>query len=178
MKSAIAIATIGAVSALDNSQKQFEFMQFIANHGKSYTTTEEFGIRFARWLALDAYIIANNADPKSTHVAGHNHLSDSTQAEYEKMLGTREQSESDHHADQHVVTGEKLGASKNWTGSCSTPVKDQGQCGSCWSFAATEATETGHCIKSGALLKLSTQQQVDCNTNCYGCDGGWAYKAF
>ena len=181
MKSTFAIATIAAVSATAlqaPNQKHFEFMQFVANHGKNYKTTEEYAIRLERYLKIDAYIVENNADPKSTHTAAHNFLSDSTEAEYQKLLGTREQSESDHHAGQHEVTGEILGATKNWTGSCSTPVKDQGQCGSCWSFAGTEVVESGHCIKSGTLLTLSTQQNVDCNKNCYGCDGGWAYKAF
>jgi len=180
MKSAFAVAAIGAVSALEGtSQQQFEFMQFIANHGKSYQTAKEFGIRFARYVLADAYIVANNANPKSTHVASHNPLSDSTEKEFSKMLGTSEKSESDHHAEEHqMLEGEILTGTKNWTGSCSTPVKDQGQCGSCWSFAGTTVVETAHCIKTNALLTLAPQQNVDCNTGCYGCDGGWAYKAF
>merc|ERR1712166_841532 len=180
MKSVFAVAAIGAVSALEGtSQQQFEFMQFIANHGKSYQTAKEFGIRFARYVLADAYIVANNANPKSTHVASHNPLSDSTEKEFTKMLGTSEKSESDHSALEHeVLEGEILTGTKNWTGSCSTPVKDQGQCGSCWSFAGTTVVETTSCIKTSSLKVLSTQQNVDCNTGCYGCDGGWAYKAF
>jgi len=91
MKSAVAMAAISAVSAIESThQNNFNFMQFVAAHGKSYKTVEEYAIRFERYLLTDAYILKNNADPESTHVAGHNHLSDYTEAEYEKMLGARQ----------------------------------------------------------------------------------------
>lgn len=54
-----------------------------------------------------------------------------------------------------------------------TPVKDQGQCGSCWAFSSTGALEGIHAIKSGTLLSFSEQQLVDCSTANYGCGGGW-----
>ena len=66
----------------------------------------------------------------------------------------------------------------NWTGKCTTPVKNQGHCGSCWAFAATEAVESANCIKHGSLLKLSPQQLVDCDTKSHGCDGGSSGRAF
>jgi len=60
-------------------------------------------------------------------------------------------------------------------------VKDQGQCGSCWAFATAGALESWWFIKNGltgTIADLSAQQMVDCSKDtCYGCQGGWPYKA-
>ena len=60
-----------------------------------------------------------------------------------------------------------------------TSIRNQGQCGSCWAFAASGAIESGLLIYSDQQyspnsLHVSEQQQVDCVTTSYGCDGGWS----
>jgi len=57
-----------------------------------------------------------------------------------------------------------------------TPIKDQGQCGSCWAFSVTENIESMWMIAKGltnsTMTPLAPQQVVDCDKSDYGCDGG------
>ena len=56
-------------------------------------------------------------------------------------------------------------------------MKDQGQCGSCWSFSATGTIEGAHAIATGNLVSVSEQQLMDCDTNNNACNGGNPYLA-
>merc|ERR1711879_910955 len=66
-----------------------------------------------------------------------------------------------------------------------TPVKNQGQCGSCWAFSATEAIESQLILKTGAKydITLSPQQIASCTPGsgsygCLGCNGGFTEGAY
>lgn len=72
--------------------------------------------------------------------------------------------------------------SVDWvTAGAVTAVKDQGQCGSCWSFSATGGLEGAYFLAGNTLTAFSEQQLVECAGYAYGnmaCYGGWYYQAW
>jgi inhibitor of cysteine peptidase len=71
-------------------------------------------------------------------------------------------------------SAQALPSSFNWCsqGGC-TPIKDQGQCGSCWAFATVGPLESLIKLKDGVERDLSEQYLLSCNTDGWSCSGGW-----
>jgi len=57
-------------------------------------------------------------------------------------------------------------------------IRNQGSCGSCWSFATVNTMESAHFKRTGKLLDLSEQYFVNCDTLDNGCNGGWMSSAY
>ncbi len=80
--------------------------------------------------------------------------------------------------DSSILTKEQpqldLPSAFNWCdfGGC-TPIKDQGLCGSCWAFGTVGPLELNLLIDGGLVEDLSEQYLLSCNTEFWGCDGGW-----
>lgn len=66
----------------------------------------------------------------------------------------------------------------DWTGIYTTDVKDQGYCGSCWAFSATEQIESDSMRTLGTSYVLSPEQITQCDKTSYGCGGGWTEHAY
>ncbi|EFA75322.1 gamete and mating-type specific protein A [Heterostelium album PN500] len=68
----------------------------------------------------------------------------------------------------------------DWRNGYVTPIRNQGNCGSCWAFGSVAAMESRYLIKNGnsqvSTLDLSEQNAVSCLPN--GCEGGWINKVF
>merc|ERR1712184_224883 len=104
-------------------------------------------------------------------------MSDWTHEEYKRLLGYKPEMKTTwNYADLDETN---LADSVDWrTEGAVTKVKDQGQCGSCWAFSTTGATEVAWQLASGKLKSLSEQQLVDCSKANAGCQGGSMESAF
>jgi len=178
MKSIIALALfLGVVAAFTEKEYQDAFINWMKEHGRSYGS-EEFQYRFESFKWNMDYVEAWNAQGSST-VLGLNKLADLSNSEYQSLyLGTRISV-----PEESIISEEykPTAATVDWVAKGAvTGIKDQGQCGSCWSFSSTGGIEGITQIKTGKLVSLSEQNLMDCSTSYgnQGCNGGLMTSAF
>lgn len=173
------------------------FSKFIKTYEKTYSS-DELSIRFA---IFKTHLAKNNEHNLGNHsfTLGINQFSDLTPAEFRATyLGYKNgkinnnktvsdfslepsESESESELSAFPTSIDWRNASANPLGvSAVVPVKNQGQCGSCWAFSAIAATEGAWATAGRNLTSLSEQQLVDCSTayGNQGCNGGLMDQAF
>merc|ERR1711998_741339 len=155
-----------------------EFIRYVAEYGKTYGTRAEFDFRNAQFKQTLAAIAEHNSE-NGTSTVGINQFTDRTAAEMKKMNGFRADMIKPSLKAAPLLDESNLADELNWvTQGAVTPVKNQGQCASCWAFSTTGALEGAHFVATNKLVSLSEQQFVDCSHKNNGCNGGLMDYAF
>jgi len=191
MSRAIVLASLATVAAgqllHDRAYYEAKFFNWLQEHKLQATSGEHFVKMLSNFAANDDLIETHNARKDVTYTLGHNQFSHLSYEEWraEMHFGLLRPEPA---AGEFIHTApadlSAVPASIDWTTKGAvTPVKDQGQCGSCWSFSATGALEGAYYNKYGNLQSFSEQNFVDCDNlrnggKDMGCNGGLMDNAF
>jgi C1A family cysteine protease len=151
----------------------------MAKFNRQITDVEEFMGRLENFTTTHNWIEQHNSMLGRTWTAGHNQFSDWHAAEYKAQLGYVSEDKERMASTWFEPTNAD---SVNWIDQGAvTPVKDQGQCGSCWAFSTIASLEGAHAIATGELKSFCEEQVVDCAGIRYGlmgCNGGMQNRAY
>jgi len=171
---------VSCTLALSEVELQKLFVHWTTKHGKVYST-DEFQARFQIFKQNANFIEKFNSQGNHTFTVAMNKFGDLTAAEFAKLYNGLKVTSLPSKAMLNEVRLQ-IPTSVDWrTKGAVTPIKNQGQCGSCWSFSTTGSTEGAHVLQRGRpLVGLSEQNLVDCSSSQgnQGCNGGLMTDAF
>ena len=165
------------------SNEWIVFNDFLVQHGKRYDNIEELSVRFEIFRENLLFINRHNSNPDTTFKLGINRFADLTLDEFKESFITLNSTLGAGACGAFTSTASGAPDSLDWRQKGAvTSVKDQGQCGSCWTFSATACAEGAWAIATGKLVDLSEQELVDCangiSYSSHGCNGGQMDGAF
>ena len=171
-------------SFLDENDEWKQFTHFQDRFSKKYENIEELQTRFQIFRHNLRDIVIHNLDHTQNFTMGVNQFTDLTPEEFKSQWVGGLKAEVGSYGCKTFTSGASgAPATVDWRNKGAvTSVKDQGQCGSCWTFSATGAIEGAWAISKGQLVDLSEQELVDCATGVsygsHGCNGGQMEGAF
>jgi C1A family cysteine protease len=170
-------------SFLDESDEWKQFSNFQDRFSKKYETFEEVESRFQIFRTNLRNIIIHNLDHSQNFTMGINQFTDLTPNEFKaQYVGGFKTTVGGTSCGSFSSSASGAPSAIDWRNKGAvTSVKDQGQCGSCWTFSATGAVEGAWAISKGQLIDLSEEQLVECAGLKYGsmgCSGGIMEGAF
>eukprot|EP00944_MAST-04C_sp_MAST-4C-sp1_P005907 g5907.t1 len=188
----VTISCTNATKTTWDKLNTYDFEAYQAEFNKVYSGDSEAVLRKRIFEDRLKDIIAHNEDSSKSYKRGVNHFTDYTLEEMKSVRGLHKGLlYQGHHERRRLqqrstrAVNTSLPDTVDWrTKNVLTPVKNQGQCGSCWTFASTETLETHVAIKTGVLQELSEQFILDCTPNpkqcggTGGCGGGTAELAY
>jgi len=181
MKAFVALL-LGVVVAQALTPEEKLFIAHVQRYNKKYEGADSFFKRFHIFKENLAYVQTENSRNHS-YTLGLNEFADMTKQEFfsthtglmQRPAGVKQSNVFS------APAGFKPLAGVDWRKqNAVTPIKNQGQCGSCWAFSTTGAVEGAFAIKEHQLPNLSEQQLVDCagDSGNMGCNGGLMDYAF
>jgi len=170
------------VSNVFSSSIMDRFHEWVETFHFKFRDDSHFLDVYHKWVANDRFIEVSNSQ-NLTYTLDHNQFSGMDTTEFRQYLLSFDKPVA---IESNYVQQETISVPKSvdWVAAGAvTPVKDQGQCGSCWSFSTTGALEGAYFLKYGTLASFSEQQLVDCDTltnggRDHGCNGGLMDNAF
>jgi len=169
------------VAVVASTSVSQQFIEWQHQHGKVYANQEEFNYRLGVFSENLKKVADKNAKARNP-VFGTTKFMDMTTEEFRTtVLMSKMPPKPDPRKGPYTFENftQPAPTSFTWWGKgVTTPIYNQGQCGSCWAFSATEDIESQWAIAGHGLVSLSMQQIVSCDTTCYGCGGGWPYLAY
>ena len=180
----LAFAGVATSVNLESNKRLDRFGKWASQFRIAFRDGTHYDHVYETWVENDDFIERVNGQNKS-YTLGHNHMSGMNSIEFREFLwrGRLELLEKPTFFSERPLET-TIPESVNWVSAGGvTPVKDQGQCGSCWSFSTTGALESAFFNKVGTLKSFSEQQLVDCDNRSNGgkdkgCNGGLMDNAF
>nr|BAH86062.1 cysteine protease [Haemaphysalis longicornis] len=177
-----------AIAASSQEILRTEWEAFKSQHNKAYSSHVEELLRFKIFTENTLLVAKHNAKYAKGLVSyklAMNKFGDLLPHEFAKMVngyrGKQNKEQRPTFIPPANLNDSSLPTTVDWRKKGAvTPVKNQGQCGSCWAFSTTGSLEGQHFRKTGKLVSLSEQNLVDCSDDFgnQGCNGGLMDNGF